>query len=271
MRRRFAGKTVLVTGGAAGLGRCIALRFARAGAWVWALDRDAEAVSRFGEEARRLGLALDTALCDVADFEQCRAAVDEISGPSGGVDVLVNNAGISHRSAFRATDAAVLRRVIEVNLMGSIHMTHTALPGLIARRGLIIVLSSVAGIAPLIARTGYAASKHALHGFFGSLRTELRAEGVGVLMVCPSFIATGIERHALGPDGKPVGRKQEIVGRRTTPEVVADRIFRAAERDRRLLLPDAVARASYWMARLLPRLYEAIMVRKLRGELGEGG
>ncbi len=114
---------------------------------------------------------------------------------------------------------------MEVNLFGAIHLTRPALPALRQSRGLVVAISSVAGYTPLIARTGYAASKHALHGFFESLRTEVAADGIDVMLVCPSFIATGIDRNALGPDGRAVTHAQVVVGRRLQPDDVADRMF----------------------------------------------
>jgi short-subunit dehydrogenase len=156
--------------------------------------------------------------------------------------------------------------------MGAIHMTHAALAGLVARRGLIIAISSVAGFSPLIARTGYAASKHGLHGFFDSLRTEVEADGVDVLVVCPSFIATAIDRNALGGDGSPVRHAQVTAGGRASADSVADAIVRAALRRRKLLLIGGTARAAWWLSRLAPALYARIMARRLQAELtGSGG
>jgi short-subunit dehydrogenase len=190
-------------------------------------------------------------------------AVDRL----GRIDAVINNAGISHRSPFEVTATAVLRRVMEVNLFGAIHLTRPLLPALRQSRGLIVAISSVAGYTPLIARTGYAASKHAVHGFFESLRTEVAADGIDVMLVCPSFIATGIDRNALGPDGGAVRHAQVVVGRRLQPDAVAERIFRGCERSQRLLLIGLTARAAWWVSRLAPSLYERVMARKLRGEM----
>ena len=267
MARDFSGKTVVVTGAAGGLGRALCLRFAAAGARIVALDRDAAVLQGLtfpeGVAAIRLG-------CDVSREEDCIRAMAEARHAFGGVDVLVNNAGITHRSAFASTQTAVLRRVMEVNYFGALHGTHAALEDLVARRGMVIAVSSVAGFAPLIARTGYAASKHALHGFFDSLRTEIEPLGVRVLLVCPSFIQTGIEKNALAGDGGPVRHAQTIVGGRSTPEAMAERIFRAAEGEQRLLLPDRISRLSWWVSRLAPRLYERLMVKKLGKEMRDG-
>ncbi len=265
--RDFSGKTVVVTGAAGGLGRALALRFAAAGARIVALDRDDAVLQGLtfpdGVEAVRIA-------CDVSSEADCLRAMAEARRAFGGVDVLANNAGITHRSAFAATRPGVIRRVMEVNYFGAVHCTHAALDDLIARRGMVVAISSVAGFAPLVARTGYAASKHALHGFFDSLRSEVEAHGVKVLLVCPSFVSTGIEKNALSGDGTPARHAQSIVGTRATPEAMAERIFRAAQAERRLLLPDRVSRLSWWVSRLAPRLYERLMTRKLGQEMRGG-
>lgn len=267
MRRDFSGKVVLITGAAGGLGRALAHAFAAAGARVAVLDRDAAGIDALTAELRSLRrevLALD---CDVTDAAACERAADTVRGAWGGIDVLVNNAGITHRSAYRRTDAEVTRRVMEVNFFGAVNCTRAALAALTEARGLIIVMSSVAGFAPLIARTGYAAAKHALHGFFESLRSELAADGIEVLMVCPSFIDTGIDKHALGGDGLPARHAQQVVGARARPEAVAAQVLRAAERGRRLLLPGRTAKLAWWVSRLAPRYYARVMAQRLRGEM----
>lgn len=268
--RDFRGKVVVVTGAAGGLGRALCLRFGAAGARIVALDRDASALSGLLGELQARGVSTHAEACDVSRADDCRRSIATAIRTFGGIDVLVNNAGITHRSAFAATRPEVIERVVAVNFLGAMHCTHAALETLLARRGMIVVVSSVAGFAPLIARTGYAASKHALHGFFGSLRTEVEPLGLKVLLVCPSFIATGIERNALGGDGNPVRHSQSIVGTRTTPEAIAEKILAAAARERRLLLPDPVSRSSWWVSRLAPGLFDRLMARKLAREMAAG-
>jgi NAD(P)-dependent dehydrogenase (short-subunit alcohol dehydrogenase family) len=267
--RDFSGKVVVVTGAGGGLGRALCLRFGAAGAKIVALDRDGAALEECVAQLQRTGVSAAGEPCDVTREDDCVRAMAAVRRAFGGIDALVSNAGITHRSAFARTDAAVIRRVMEVNFFGALHCTHAALPDLVARRGSIIAISSVAGFAPLIARTGYAASKHALHGFFDSLRSEVGPLGVDILLACPSFIQTGIEKHALGGDGKPARHPQSVVGTRASAEAMAGKIFEAAQSSRRLLLPGALPRASWWVSRLAPRLYERLMVRKLRGEMQE--
>ncbi len=271
MKRDFRGCVVVVTGAGGGLGRAISLVFATAGARIAALDRDADAVQVLASELDAAGHEALALACDVSDATACERAMAAVLERFGVIDVLVANAGITHRSAFASTKPEVIRRVMEVNFFGAVHCTQAALPQLRARRGTIVVISSVAGFAPLIARTGYAASKHALHGFFESLRTELAPEGVNVVMVCPSFVATGIDRHALGADGQPARHAQQVIGRRAQPVDVAQQVLRAAARGEPLLLVGATARLAWWASRLAPAWYARQMARRLRGELAAGG
>ena len=266
-QRDFAGKVVVITGAAGGLGRALARSFAAAGAHIAALDRDAPGAEALAAELRHEGRRALGLACDVSDAAACERAIAAVIAAFGRVDVLINNAGISHRSAYRRTQPAVIRRVMEVNFFGSVHCTHAALAALCESQGLIIVISSVAGFAPLIARTGYAAAKHALHGFFESLRSELADDGVGVLLVCPSFIATGIDRNALGGDGAPARHAQQIVGTSAKPGVVAAQILRAARSGKHLLLPGRMAQLAWWVSRLAPRYYARAMARRLRAEM----
>jgi NAD(P)-dependent dehydrogenase (short-subunit alcohol dehydrogenase family) len=255
-----------VTGAASGIGAAVARRFARAGARVAVLDLDEAGAGAVAAEIVRAGGEALALRCDVTSAEECQRAVRAAQGAFGGIDCLVNNAGITHVGLVRDTDAAVLRRVMDVNFFGAVHCTQAALPSLLARRGAIAVLSSVAGFAPLATRAGYAASKHALHGFFDSLRAEHARDGLRVTLVCPSFVRTGIGARALGPDGGPAppGARTGVRGE-VAPEVVAEALYRGVERGRRLVLVQREARLSRWLARLWPAGYDALMVRRTLG------
>jgi len=270
-RRSFNGATVLVTGAGGGLGRAIAEQFAAAGAHIVALDKDAVTVASLQAALEARGRACLALPCDVTDADACARAVGAAIERFGAIDVLVNNAGMSHRSGLAETDLAVIRRVMDVNFYGAVHCTKAALPRLVERRGLVIAISSVAGYTPLIARTGYAASKHALHGFFESLRAEVAPQGVQVMMVCPSFVATQIDRNALGGDGQPARHAQVTVGRPLTTDTAAQQIVAGAIRGRRLLLVGRTAWLAWWVSRFTPSLYEKLMARRLRSELESSG
>ncbi len=263
----FTGKVVVVTGGASGLGRALADRYARAGARLALLDLDPDALAEATGRIQAGGVEAIGLVCDVADESSCERAFEQVHARLGDADVLINNAGITHRSAFAATETRVLRKVIEVNLLGSIYCTKLALDGLIRRRGRIAAISSMAGLGPLDGRTAYAASKHALHGLFDSLRSELRSDGVSVTLICPTFVATGIGAAALSGDGGRAPQAQVAVGRVATAEETAEIIYRAIKARRRLVIPSRTGRLSRWINVLAPSVYERLMSRAVRAEL----
>jgi len=266
-KRDFTGKVVVITGAAGGMGRALSRRFGMAGAKLGVTDLDAGAVQAFSRTLSSEGIESIGIGLDVTDEAACNRVMDDVVDQFGGIDVLINNAGITHRSAFTQTDAGVYRQVMDVNYFGSLYCTKAALDQLIKNQGLIIVISSIAGFAPLLGRTGYSASKYALHGLFDSLRAELRNTGVGATLVCPGFTATNIEQNALDGDGRPTMHPQSNVGKVATPESVAEAVFRAARLDKRLLVLSAVGRLTRLMTRCFPAFYEWLMARSLRSEL----
>jgi NAD(P)-dependent dehydrogenase (short-subunit alcohol dehydrogenase family) len=258
----------VITGGAGGIGRAMAHAFGAEGARIAVVDLPTSPLEDACDELRRSGVEATALPCDITDPRQVTVTVDRIREDLGPVDLLINNAGVTHRSAFADTRPEVFRRVMEVNLFGAVHVTQACLGDLVARRGLIIVVSSIAGVAPLFGRTGYSASKHALHGMFESLGAELADHGVGVLMVCPSFVASGLEASTLGADGERIDRPRSKVGNLRQPDEVADAVVRAARSGRRRLVLTPVGKTSALLSFVVPGLYERLMVRSLRSELG---
>jgi NAD(P)-dependent dehydrogenase (short-subunit alcohol dehydrogenase family) len=266
-RRDFDGRTVVVTGGAGGIGRAMAHAFGAEGARIAVVDLPSSPLDETCDELGRVGIGAMARPCDITDPDQVGTTIARVNEALGPVDILINNAGITHRSAFADTRPEVFRRVMEVNLFGAVHVTQACLNDLIARRGLIITVSSIAGVAPLFGRTGYSASKHALHGLFESLGAELAEHGVGVLMVCPSFVESGLEASTLGADGERVDRPRSKVGRLRQPDEVGAAVVKAARSGRRRLVLTPVGKTSALLSFVVPGLYERLMVRSLRSEL----
>jgi NAD(P)-dependent dehydrogenase (short-subunit alcohol dehydrogenase family) len=268
-RRDFRGRTVIITGGAGGIGRALARRFGRAGAKIAILDLASSPLKETHEELERAGIEALALVCDITDLCQVHAAMTAVRKAFGGVDVLINNAGIVHRSAFAETRSEVFRRVMDVNFFGALHCTQACMTDLVQSQGLIIAVSSIAGLAPLYGRSGYAASKHAMHGLFESLGAEVARQGVGVLMVCPSFVESGLEASTLGADGQRITRPRSKVGKLGKPDDLAVAVLQAATVGRRRLVLTPIGKISAILSRLAPGLYERMMIRSLQSELHE--
>ncbi len=258
---------MVVTGAAGGMGQAFCRRFGQAGARVGLLDLNLEGAETFAHKLAGEGIDSEPVQCDVTDFESCCKALARVKERFGSVDVVIANAGITHRSSLLETQISVYHKIMNVNYFGAINVTKAALDSLIEGRGQIVVISSIAGFSPLFGRTGYAASKYALHGFFDTARTELAKYGVDVTLVCPGFTATGISTAALDGDGKLTQHPQSTLGSIATPERVADKLFKAASHNQRLLVLSTVGQVTRLLMRISPGLYEKLMARSMRKEL----
>ncbi|MCG8564349.1 MAG: SDR family oxidoreductase [Desulfobacterales bacterium] len=263
----YEGRVALITGGASGIGLALARELFQAGAELVLVDMDPLALAACEKEFEGAGRPVLALECDISDPKACIRAVDQTLDHYNRLDILFNNAGITARGLFEDTRISVFQRVMDTNFYGALYMTKAALPHLTACRGTIIVNESIAGVAPLLGRTGYAASKHALHGLFTTLRCELRSKGVHVMIICPGFIKTNLQARALGADGKLAAHAQTRVGRQQTPESVARTVAGHIPRKTPMLVFTFFGKLGYWISRLFPGVYERLMTRQFRSEL----
>ena len=233
----FAGKTVLITGASEGIGRALALSLAPEGAQLVLNARNGARLAELARECAGLGAQVETVPGDVSRQEDCREFAARAVARFGGIDYLVNNAGITMWARLDAvSDFSMYERLMAVNYLGAVHTTAAALPQLKASRGLIVAIASIAGLTGVPERTGYAASKHAMIGFFESLRIELMGSGVDVTIIAPDFVVSQIHRRATGADGKPLGATPMQEAHIMTSEQCAALIVGAMRRRQRLLI-----------------------------------
>jgi NAD(P)-dependent dehydrogenase (short-subunit alcohol dehydrogenase family) len=257
-------KVVLITGGCAGIGRALAMRFAQGGARLVLLDLHQHELDCLVQQladyhnAEALGLC-----CDVSDARAVQNAVQLAIDHFGGIDLLVNNAGISHRSTFANTDLAVFQRIMAVNYFGALHCTQAALSSLIERHGQIIVISSLSVFAPLLYRSAYNASKHALHGLFETLRFELSGSGVNVMLVYPGFTATDLRLNALVGAEPEAAHPPLSMGKVASPQDVAEAVYRSALKRKRFLVLSNVDWRARLLARFFPRMFERVLLARV--------
>ena len=261
----YAGKVVVVTGASQGIGKALSLELAPQRPRLVLAARDETALEGVAAQCRARGAEAVVVRTDVADEASCRGLVEAAVRHFGGIDVLVNNAGMGMLARFEdVTDLSLYERLVRVNYLGSVYPTFYALPHLKRTRGQIVAVSSLAGLSGVLMRTAYAATKHAQVGFFDSLRVELRGTGVDVTVVCPYWVQSEIRRRAAGPDGKTVDaspvREDEVM----TAEECARLMVRAMERRRRMLVMTFKGKLGRWAKLVAPALVDRMAAAAVR-------
>jgi NAD(P)-dependent dehydrogenase (short-subunit alcohol dehydrogenase family) len=257
--------TVLITGAASGLGWELAKACHARGHSLLLTDIDAA-----GLAARVAELDSDRVEAlsgDITDPALHRQLVDACRAVFGRLDLLVNNAGITHRSPTLLTRPEVLHKVMAVDYHAPLELTLAAADLLRESHGRVACIGSMAGWMPVLGRAGYCAAKAALAQSFEVLRAELAQDGVGLLMVYPSFLDTPIDRNALGADGQPAGHARSTLGSVRSAAWMAGEILGALESGRERLFPDRGSWLASLLWRVAPGLYYRQMSRRFAGEL----
>ena len=258
VQKVFRGKAVLVTGASRGIGREMALQLALDGARIALMARDRSDLEETAAACRRLGAQALIVPGDVGVEADCAAAVHQACVEFGTLDMLIANAGISMLSSFEdLDDLEPLERTMRVNYFGAVYSAKYALPSLIASRGRLVAVASLTALTGVPTRTGYAASKHAMRGFFDSLRIEVRRHGVSVTVAYPGFVDTGIRQRAVGEGS---GRSS---GPLMTASDCSSRILRAAARRQREVVMTSKGRMGRWLKLVAPDLVDRIAARSV--------
>ena len=259
----FKDKVVVVTGASSGIGEALARRFSALGAHVVAGARSLGKLETVVAGLPTEGLAVQ---CDVSKEEDCRRLIDRAAEVYGRIDVLVNNAGISMRALFDDVDLDVLRKLMDTNFWGTVYCTKYALPYIQRSHGSVVGVSSVAGFHGLPGRTGYSASKYAMHGLLETVRVENLKKKVHVLIVAPGFTASNVRFAALTADGSQQGASPREEGKMMTADEAAARIVRAVAKRKRTLLMDFDGKATrilkFFVPGLLDKLYYNHMAKE---------
>lgn len=253
-------KVIIVTGASTGIGAALARELSRRGAKLTLAARSEEKLHEVTKDCPD-SIVVPT---DVTDPEACKKMVTQTVEHFGRIDVLVNNAGQSMLSRFdEIEDLSIFEKLIQVNYLSAVYCTHAALPHLKASNGLIVAVSSGAGKTGIPLRTGYCASKHAMQGFFDSLRIELLDSGVDVSVISPGFVDTNIREHSLGADGKPLGRNPLRGEKLMSAEECARQIADVIESRRRELVMGTSAKLAIFGKMIAPRLVDRMTRRRI--------
>jgi len=258
-KSHFLEKAVIITGASSGIGRELALMLAEQDAWLALAARNTEKLEEVAAQCRQRGGKAVAVPTDVSEQSQCRYLIERTVAEYSRIDVLINNAGISMWARFdEISDLSLIEQIMKVNYFGSVYCTHYALPFLKETQGRIVGISSLTGKTGVPTRSGYAASKHAMAGFFDTLRIELADYGVSVTMIYPGFVATEVRQRAFAMDGKPLEispvREDEIM----TVETCARLIVQAAAQRKREVVMTLRGKLGMWLKLIAPGLVDRI-------------
>src|SRR5688572_17049 len=266
MSAYFRDKVVVVTGGTDGIGKALVDALLSMGAKVATCGRNHDKLYRLQSEYP--SAHLHTMVADVSSENDCRRFMETTIKSFGGIDILINNAGISMRALLKEASTEVLGKVMGINFFGSVYCTKYALDAIIARKGTIAGVSSIAGYRGLPGRSGYSASKFALQGWLEAIKTELMSDGVHVMWVCPGFTTSNIRQAALNKDGESHGESRMNEEKMMSAEECAAHILRAIRKKKRTLVLTFTGKRTVFLNKFFPKMADRL-VRKFFFKDGE--
>ena len=258
----FKNKKVWITGASSGIGEALAYAFAREGAQLILSARNETELERVKANCLN-NLSVEILHLDIGDHDSVFTKAENLLNRIDSVDILINNAGLSQRSLAKDTDLSVTKRLLDVDLTGTIAVTKAVLPSMIKQKsGQIVVVTSIMGKLGAPLRSSYAAAKHGLHGYFDTLRSEIYDDGIRVLLVCPGYVQTNISINALTEEGNAQGTMDEATQNGFTPEEVAAKIIKALHKGKEEII---IAKGKVLLATYLKRFAPRLLSRMVRG------
>lgn len=258
-------KVIVITGASSGIGKALAARYAAEG---WRLVLGARRIEKLKEFADSLkGVEVLCVQTDVTIKTDCKKLIEACISRFGRLDVLINNAGISMRALFHASDIEVLHRVMDVNFWGTVYCTKYALPHLLSSKGSLAGVISIGGYIGLPGRSGYSASKFAVRGFLQTIRTENLKKGLHVLIVAPGFTASEIRKTALLANGMQQGDTPRNEAKMMSAEECAAHIHKAiSKRKRELVLTFLEGKLTVFLAKFFPAFIDKMSYKMFARE-----
>ena len=261
----FTNKTIIITGASSGIGKELAIRLAEKNTKLVITARNKQRLGEVANQCRAKGSGVLVVAADVANKADCKNIIEETVKAFGGIDILVNNAGITMWAEFeKVTNLEALEQIMQVNFFGSMYLTHFALPYLIKSKGQIVGVSSLTGKTGIPTRSIYAASKHAMAGFFDSLRIELKEKGVAVTMIYPGFVSSEVRERALNGEGIPLGKSPVKEKEVMSVEECVRQMLPVIEKRKRELVMTTRAKVGLWLKMVAPGVTDNIALKAIR-------
>jgi short-subunit dehydrogenase len=260
----FKENVVIVTGASSGIGEALAYRLADQGAWLSLAARNISRLEAVADQCRSRGGRALVVPTDVCEQDACKRLVNQTVDKYNRIDTLINNAGVTMWARFEELQTLEpLKTIMQTNYFGSVYCTHYALPYLKQTHGRIVAISSLTGKTGVPTRSGYAASKHAMVGFFDSLRIEISKYDVSVTIIYPDFVKAETRVRAFGPDGKPLGKSPVREGEVMTAEECARIIIKTAAGRKREQVMGFRGKVGQWIKLIAPGVIDSIALRAI--------
>ena len=248
----FKNKVVAITGGSGGIGKALIDQLLSYGAKIGTCARNQDKL--YDLQLSHSNAPLHCIVADVSNYNDCKFFIDSTIQQFGGIDILINNAGISMRSLLKDADLEVFRKVMDINYFGTVYCTKLALDSIIERKGTIVGVSSIAGYRGLPGRSGYSASKFAVNGWLEAIRTELQDEGVNVMWVSPGFTKSNIRNAALNYKAEAQGETPFDEEELMSAEECAKHILKAIEKRKRTMVLTFTGKQTVFLNKFFPSL-----------------
>ena len=262
INKYFRNRVVWVTGASSGIGESLSKQLALAGARLVMSSHEPEELERVKDEIGKVEHDPVIIPFDLSDPKRVEEAAGNVIQKMGGVDIFFSNGGVSTRTTAMETSLEVDRKVMEINYFSGLIITKKIIPGMLANGfGHIIATSSISGKFGFPLRSAYAASKHALHGFYESLWTELHQQGIRTTIVMPGRVKTNISMHALDKNGKEYGKMSKGQAEGIPPESCAAQILRAASGNKREGLKGGKELIMPRLKQYFPRIFYKLVIR----------
>jgi short-subunit dehydrogenase len=253
----FKDKVIVITGGSEGIGKALIETLIPLGAKIATCGRNYDKI--YNLQMRYAGTLFHAVACDVGKEQDCQRFIESTIKTFGGIDILINNAGISMRALVKDLDMEVTRKVMDINFYGAVYCTSFALPSIIKSKGSVVGISSIAGYRGLPGRSAYSASKFALRGWLESLRTEVMADDVNVMWISPGFVTSNIRNAALDSSGKAQKENPMDESKMMSAAECARIIVEAIEKRKRSIVLTFTGKRAVFMNRFFPSLTDKLL------------
>ena len=259
-------KVAVITGGSSGIGEALAYKFSKENFNVVITGTNKDRLNNVLSKIKKNGVSCEGLIHDISSSNDVKKMVDISIQKFGRIDVLICNAGISIRSLFEDLDLNTFEKLFGINFLGTVYSVKHSLPHLIKTSGTIIGISSLNGFIATPTRTAYVSSKHAMQGFFDSLRLELKRKSVHVMVASPGYVKSNFRKNTLKSDGKKEGASSRDNAKMMSPETVANRVFDGYTSKKRDLIFTLRGKLAHLIKNWFPKIADYLAYKEILNE-----